>query len=99
MTLTHSPIMRISCGRAGKVNLGDQTRPGVLISSDDLKILRLLSGRDISVTLWCDGHLAYEGQVKAILRRIVYLADRNRWYIPTTPTGPLKPPRLPPLVE
>jgi hypothetical protein len=98
MTLTHVPAMRINCRRASDQRRGDRGKSGVLISTEDLKTLRLLAGRDISVALMCEGRLAYEGQVKGLLRRSVYLADRNLWYIPITPTGPLKP-RLTPLVK
>jgi hypothetical protein len=99
MTLNHSPIMRISCRRANGIMFGKQKRTGVLISNEDLRTLRLLSGRDISVTFVCDGRYLYEGEVKSLLRRAVHLPDRKLWYIPATSTGPLKPPRLPPLAE
>jgi hypothetical protein len=95
--MTHAPILRINCRRASEIRLGNRIRAGVLISNDDVKILRLLTDRDISVTFVCDGRPLYEGQVRSLLRRIVFLPDRQLWYVPTTPTGPLKPPRLPPL--
>jgi hypothetical protein len=97
--MTHSPLLRINCRRASEVKLGNRTRAGVLISNEDVRTLRLLTERDISVTFVCDGRPIYEGQVRLVLRRIVHLADRQLWYVPTTSTGPLKPPRLHPLAS
>jgi hypothetical protein len=95
--MTPAPILRMNCRRASEIKLGNRVRPGVLISTEDVKILRLLTDRDIGVTFVCDGRPVYEGQVRSLLRRIVLLPDRQLWYVPTTPTGPLKPPRLPPV--
>ena len=97
--MTHPPSMRISCRRSNEVRLGNITRAGVLISGEDFRTLRLLAQRDISVTFVCDGRPVYEGQVKALVQRGIHLADRRQWYLPTTNTGPLKPPRLQPLAD
>ena len=93
--MTSPPIFRINCRRASEVKLGNRTRNGVLITSEDLSTLRLLANRDLAVSLECDGVIIFQANVKALLRRTIYLADRNLWYVPTTLTGPLKPP-LPP---
>lgn len=97
--MTTIPIIRITCRRANEVKLGNRTRNGVLITGEDIKTLRLLSDRDFTVSFVCQGVTIYQAQVKALLRRTVYLADRQEWYVPTTHTGPLKPPSLPPRAE
>ena len=74
--MTSPPIFRINCRRASEVKLGNRTRNGVLITSEDLSTLRLLANRDLAVSLECDGVIIFQANVKALLRRTVYLADR-----------------------
>ena len=93
--MIREPVLRISCRRANDILHGNRTRDGLLISSADVTTLRLLADRDVAVSLECDGVIIYQAQVKALLRRLAYLADWKVWYVPTTLTGPLKPP-LPP---
>jgi hypothetical protein len=64
----------------------------VSISEEDAATLRLLEARNIVVSFICDGHTVYEGRVQAVLKRLVYLPEHKYWFIPTTLTGPLKPP-------
>jgi hypothetical protein len=95
--MTHSPILRIECRVSKAVKFGTGTRPGILISADDFRMLHLLTERDLSVTFVCAGRPVYEGRVKELLQRGVPLVGHQEWYLPTTLTGPLKPPRLPTL--
>ena len=94
MIQTHSPALRISCRESKTIKIGNSLLAGVLISGEDFRTLRLLTRRDISVMFVCDGRPVYEGQVKALVQRGIYLQDLEQWYLPTTATGPLKPARL-----
>ena len=97
--MLHPPALRISCSRAPEVNLGNSVRSGVFISNADVRLLRLLAKRDISVPFVCDGHLIYEGQVRSVLRSITRMGNLNLWYVPTGAHGPLRPTRLWPFVD
>jgi hypothetical protein len=86
------PLIQITCRRAGNITQGQRTRPGVTISEEDVSTLRLLEARNIVVSFVCDGQTVYEARVQAVLKRLIYLPDRKQWFIPSTLTGPLKPP-------
>jgi hypothetical protein len=89
------PVIRIHCRRASDIKLGSRVRSGLLISSSDLNTLRLLADRDVAVSLECNGVIIFQAQVKQLLQRVTYLADRELWFVPSSLTGPLRPP-LPP---
>jgi hypothetical protein len=97
--MLHPPALRISCSRAPDVNVGHAVRSGVFISNEDVRLLRRLAERDISVHFVCAGHLIYEGQVRSVVRSITRKGNLNHWYVPTGTHGPLKPTRLWPLVD
>ena|SRR5687768_11782551 len=87
-----TPVIRIHCRRASAGNLSKPARTGVLISGDDVNILRLLSVRDVLVGLECEGTIIYQASARALLQATHYLADQQLWYVPATLTGPLKRP-------
>jgi hypothetical protein len=99
MIETYSPALRISCRESKTIKIGNSVLAGVLISGEDFRTLRLLTKRDIRVMFVCDGRPVYEGQVKALVQRGIYLQDLAQWYLPTTATGPLKPARLLPIAD
>ena len=97
--MLNTPILQISCQPARAVKVGNRERQGVLIRGDDIRLLRRLAGRDITIRVVCPGMRPYQANVKALLKRAVQVPGQQVWYVPTTLTGPLKPPAPPRLGE
>ena len=94
MTLTHPPTIRVNCQLIGDGRLDSRTGPGVLISDDDIEMLRFMAGRgDLCVTFMYRRRPIHEGYVRILVQQVVYLNGRGLWYLPTmTPptAGPLR---------
>ena len=82
--------MRITYRRASPVKIGERYVKGVLISDEDVRLLRLLSSRDFSISLECLGQPTYHVRIRQLLKRIVPDRKARLWFVATTLTGPLR---------
>jgi hypothetical protein len=94
MPPTHTTNLRVNCQLIGDGRLDSRQGPGVLISDDDVEMLRFMAGRgDLCVAFMYRRRPIYEGYVRIVLQQLVYLNSRGLWYLPTiTPptSGPLR---------
>ena len=87
---SNETVLRITCKSARDVWVGNSRRTGLLITTADINLLRVLSSRDITVCLVCPGHKSYTAPVRALLQRVRRVPTQDGWYIPTSLTGPLR---------
>jgi hypothetical protein len=94
MPLNQPPTIRVNCQLIGDGRLDGRTGAGVLISDDDVEMLRFMAGRgDLSVAFMHRRRPIFEGYVRVILQQVVYLNGRGLWFLPTmTPptTSPVR---------
>ena len=95
--LIGEPLVKMSYKRARQVKVlaGNEALlarfiKGVLISAENVQVLRALAARNIIVRLECPGQPTYQGRVQAIVKRLVPVPAAEFWYLPVTMTGPLR---------
>ena len=89
-SVSDAPAIRITYRRAKFVKMADRYVKGVLITAEDVRLLRLLSARNIIVRLECAGLPTYHARVQQLLKRMIPVPGTELWYVPTTVTGPLR---------
>lgn len=73
--------MEISSGRNSKE---------VIIADDDVRLLRLLAPRNITVRLECHGLCAYHMRLHQLLKRLTPGLYKNTWRVKVSVTGSLR---------
>lgn len=89
-SVSESPTLRLTYRRARYVKMADRYVKGVLISAEDVRVLRLLSARNLLVRLESPGLPTYHAHIHQLLKRVVPVPGTDMWYVPTTVTGPLR---------
>ena len=75
-------------GRTATLEPGRFLR-GLLLTQEDVHLLRLVSARDFTIELQCRGAPTFRVQIHALLERIVPTHDGAFWYFPLTRTAPI----------
>jgi hypothetical protein len=87
---TNDPLMRITCRHTQNVRVGNYPQQALLLSAEDVQLLRSLSGRDFCVSLVCPGQSAHHVNVKPLLKTLSPIPGQPFWYLPTALAGSLQ---------